>query len=73
MTDLKKMSLKEMEEKGLIDQQLPIDPTRIKSMSNATIIGALPVKMKTLIAGAIGLLMFGIINVPIYVWYFFFK
>ena len=50
MTDFTKMTLKEMEEKGLIEEQLTIDVSKLKGGGgNAAIINAIPTTGKVLI------------------------
>lgn len=73
MTNFKNLSLEELEEKGISDLQVKLDPSRVKVKKGDSIIGSLPVSLKILLAFLTLLFLFGIANVPIYIWYFFYK
>ena len=73
MTDLSKMTLKEAEDKGLIEK-VNVDPKRLKEMgAKASMLGSIPVSIKILISLLALILIFGVINIPIWVWYFLIK
>lgn len=74
MVDFTKMTLEEMEEKGLIDLKVPINTPKIpRSKNKNSIIGNLSNGIKALLLVVLLLLLFGIFNIPVYIWYFFYK
>lgn len=73
MTDFKKLSLNELKDKGISDFQIKVDPNRVNPKSNNSILANIPLSLWLLGGVIIALILFGIANVPIYIWYFFYK
>ncbi len=74
MVDFKQMSLDEMQKKGLIDFQTKIDPSKLSKPNNSgSIMGNLSPAVKGILLALVLLLLFGLYNVPVYIWYFFYK
>ncbi len=74
MTDLSKMSLEDMEKEGILDKQIPISSSNIKNVdTNASILSALPTVMKIGLSILLLILIFGIINIPLYFYWFIFN
>ena len=69
--DFKDMSLDQMEKKGIIDLKVKMDGAKVKQPPKSGLLGSLPWWAKLGAVTVVLIFLFGLVNIPIYIYDFF--